>query len=511
MFGRFPQLDGIQERRAASAARRFFRLARFHRFVTLIGSGVALIMLSLCMMALYEGRQEALQGARKTSQNLLLILQKDISRNVELYDLSLQAALEGSQRSDVMALPSSLQRAVLFDRSVQARYVGALLVLDAQGKVLIDSANPVPRKGNFSDREYFTIHRENPNVGLYLSGPFRSRLTHDHWIVVLSRRVSLPNGAFGGVALVAIGIDYFHDLLAGLDVGAHGVLLLVCEDGSVISRQPDHSNVVGRSMIGSVNFKRFQSAASGTFTGQDPTEGVRRLYSYARIPGVPVIAVVAPAEDDILENWRRRSIIIGGLMVVFSAVFVCVSSLLAHELRERARNQQKLIEQATQDRLTGVSNRHALDATLAREWRRAKRDGRTLGILFIDVDAFKSYNDHYGHAAGDKALAVVAQSITDCLRRPSDSIGRYGGEEFVVALPDTHAHGALEVAELIRDGVVRRGLAHAYHSHGSVTVSIGVALSDAPDVQSLAELIAKADRALYRAKAEGRNAVRAAA
>jgi diguanylate cyclase (GGDEF)-like protein len=409
-----------------------------------------------------------------------------------------------------MALPPSLQREVLFDRSVQARYLGALLVLDAKGNVLVDSASPVPRKGNFSDRDYFTIHRDHPEAGLYLSDPFRSRLSHGHWTVVLSRRVSLPDGSFGGVALVAIGIDYFHDLLAGLDMGERGILLLVRDDGAVISRQPDLSNV-GHSLVGSPNFKRFQSAASGTFTGQDPIEGVHRLYSFARIPGLPVIAVVAPAEDDILQNWRRRSILIGGLMAIFSLVFIGVSSLLAHELRERARNQRELIEQATHDKLTGVSNRHVLDATLSREWRRAKRDGRTLGILFIDVDAFKSYNDHYGHAAGDEALAAVAQAIATCLRRPSDSVGRYGGEEFVVALPDTRTEGAVQVAELIRESVARRAMVHDHHSHGIVTVSIGVALSDAPDVQSLAELIARADRALYRAKAEGRNAVSVAA
>jgi diguanylate cyclase (GGDEF)-like protein len=509
MSGRIPPSEGFATRRTAWAARRFFRLARFHRFVTLIGSAVALVMLTLCLMALYEGRQEALQRARETSQNLLLILQKDITRNVELYDLSLQSALEGSQRADVMALPNSLRREVLFDRSVQAQYLGALLVLDAEGNVLIDSASPVPRRGNFSDRKYFTIHRDDPNVGVYLSEPFRSRLGHGHWTVVLSRRITLPNGAFGGVALVAIGVDYFHDLLAGLDMGSRGILLLVREDGAVISRQPDRSTV-GHSLIGSANFKRFQSAASGTFTGADPIEGVRRLYSYARIPGVPVIAVVAPAEDDILENWRRRSVLIGGLMAIFSAVFIGMSALLAHELRERARNQQELIQQATHDKLTGVPNRHALDATLSREWRRARRDGRTLGVLFIDVDAFKAYNDHYGHSAGDLALAAVAQSIADCLRRPSDSIGRYGGEEFVVALPNTHVDGALQVAELIRERVVQCGLVHAGHTHGVVTVSIGVAISDMPGVESLAELLAKADKALYCAKAEGRNTVRAA-
>ncbi len=131
-------------------------------------------------------------------------------------------------------------------------------------------------------------------------------------------------------------------------------------------------------------------------------------------------------------------------------------------------------------------------------------------MLFIDVDAFKAYNDHYGHSAGDTALAAVAQAIADSLASPSDTVGRYGGEEFVVVLPDTRMHGALQVAEAIRERVARCAIAHGPHVHGIVTVSIGVAVSDAPGVSSLDDLLAHADKALYAAKDAGRNAVRVA-
>jgi diguanylate cyclase (GGDEF)-like protein len=481
--------------------------------VTASGAFVAIMMLSLCVMALYEGRSEALLRARETSQNLLQILDKDISRNIELYDLSLTWMLQSSQRPDVMALPSSLQRLVLFDRSIHARYLGALLVINAQGGIDFDSVSEVPRTGNFTDRDYFTVQRDNPHQGLYLSRPFQSRLRNGEWTVALTRRINKPDGSFGGIALVAISIDYFRNLLAGLDMGPHGVLALMRDDGTVIVRQPSETGDIGRSVILSTMFPNVHHLDKGTFVARGAIDGITRLYSFERIPGLPVIAVVAPAEDDILANWRSRSLMIGGLMAVFSVAFIGVSMLLARELRQRARAQSLLIEQATHDKLTGINNRHALDAALASAWRRALRDRTPFSALFIDIDAFKAYNDLYGHSAGDVALAAVAKAITACVKRPSDIVGRYGGEEFVVGLPDTPLEGAQQLANTIRERVQHLGMLHAQHTYGVVTVSVGVAVSDADDagrrtVSSVADLLGLADEALYTAKRSGRNAVR---
>ncbi|HTJ92969.1 MAG TPA: diguanylate cyclase [Pararobbsia sp.] len=484
--------------------------------MTAVGAFVAVMMFGLCIMALYEGRDEALLRARETSQNLLQILEKDIARNVELYDLSLTWMLESSQRADVMSLPTTLQREILFDRSAYAKYLGAMLVLDETGRITIDSVSETPRAGVFSDRDYFLVQRDDPHVGLYLSHPFQSRLRKGEWTVVLTRRIDKPDGRFGGIALVAISLAYFRDLLAGLDIGPHGVLLLMRVDGTVIVRQPYRTSDIGRSMLDMPGYSRMAHDDAGTFVAIGSIDGVRRLYSFKRIPGLPVVAVVAPAEDDILANWRRRSLLIGVLMAIFSIAFIGVSMLLARELRQRARAQSLLIEQATHDKLTGIHNRHALDAALASAWRRAQRDRLPLSALFIDIDAFKAYNDLYGHSAGDLALSQVAKAITACVKRPSDIVGRYGGEEFVVGLPDTTLEGAAQVANAIRERVQRIALPHAQHAFGVVTVSVGVATSVADakgsrELQSVADLLRCADAALYVAKREGRNAVRTSA
>ncbi|KKL31111.1 hypothetical protein WR30_30665 [Burkholderia contaminans FFH2055] len=127
-------------------------------------------------MQLMQSRNDALDRASETSRNLGLMAERDIERNFEIYDLSLQALIQGLQRPDVMASTPALRRAVLFDHAMTAQFLGSMLVLDADGNIVLDSANDVPRKGNFADRKYFTVHRDNPNVGLYVSDPFASRL-----------------------------------------------------------------------------------------------------------------------------------------------------------------------------------------------------------------------------------------------------------------------------------------------------------------------------------------------
>jgi diguanylate cyclase (GGDEF)-like protein/PAS domain S-box-containing protein len=161
------------------------------------------------------------------------------------------------------------------------------------------------------------------------------------------------------------------------------------------------------------------------------------------------------------------------------------------------------------DGLTGVANRRYLDAYLDREWRSAARAGRTLSFIMIDIDFFKAYNDHYGHQDGDDCLKVVAGALNSALSRPHDLLARYGGEEFAVVLPDTPLAGALHIAENLRNAVEGLLIPQAKSATAEfVTVSLGVAamVPDAPE-STPAVLIAAADRALYRAKALGRNRV----
>jgi diguanylate cyclase (GGDEF)-like protein len=160
---------------------------------------------------------------------------------------------------------------------------------------------------------------------------------------------------------------------------------------------------------------------------------------------------------------------------------------------------------AAQDGLTEIYNRRSFDEMLSREIKIARREGSTLSLLMIDVDAFKAYNDRYGHLAGDAALRKVSSAI----QRPGDLCARYGGEEFVALLPNTDAEGAAMVAETIRRNVEGIGLEHTASSWNMVTVSIGVASANNGLRDSLRQdaLLKRADKALYAAKSGGRNRV----
>lgn len=160
------------------------------------------------------------------------------------------------------------------------------------------------------------------------------------------------------------------------------------------------------------------------------------------------------------------------------------------------------------DGLTGLSNRRLLDEYLLTEWRRATREQTSIAIVMIDVDEFKKYNDTQGHLAGDEVLRKVAGILTQSIDRPSDLAARFGGEEFILVLPNTNSEGAQFVAEKIRTSLEGLKINHQSATSSSyVTISAGVAsvIPDKNDTSS--SLIALADEALYVAKSEGRNKV----
>ncbi|HEY9878462.1 MAG TPA: diguanylate cyclase [Leptolyngbyaceae cyanobacterium] len=166
----------------------------------------------------------------------------------------------------------------------------------------------------------------------------------------------------------------------------------------------------------------------------------------------------------------------------------------------------KLERLATFDDLTQIANRRKFDKYLDQEWKRLVRAQNVLSLILFDADFFKSYNDRYGHQAGDACLKAIAQAAQKAVNRPADLVARYGGEEFAVILPDTDQRGASAIAERIRQAVQALAIPHEGSKvNGMVTVSLGVA-SMIPTVStSVGELIHQADTALYIAKQQGRN------
>jgi len=162
---------------------------------------------------------------------------------------------------------------------------------------------------------------------------------------------------------------------------------------------------------------------------------------------------------------------------------------------------------AFSDGLTGIANRRHFDEQLGLCFREARKQGKALSILQIDIDFFKQFNDSYGHLAGDQCLRQVALCIQAQLPAATDLVARVGGEEFAVLLPGYQATAAATLAEAIRQAVWQLAIAHGRSSAGDrVTISIGVASLQGPP-QSEHQLMRDADKALYLAKHRGRNRV----
>jgi diguanylate cyclase (GGDEF)-like protein len=178
------------------------------------------------------------------------------------------------------------------------------------------------------------------------------------------------------------------------------------------------------------------------------------------------------------------------------------------ELSELQQANHRLENLSLSDGLTGISNRRSFDQYIDISWKSFNRGDKPLSIIMADIDYFKAYNDNYGHTEGDSCLIKVARCLVSSVKRPLDLVARYGGEEFCVILPETDSVNALIVAERIREKLKSLRIPHE-HSQASqfVTLSLGVATMMPGDSYTIKEFIDNADKALYEAKAEGRNRV----
>ncbi|MDT8397560.1 MAG: diguanylate cyclase [Pseudomonadales bacterium] len=164
-------------------------------------------------------------------------------------------------------------------------------------------------------------------------------------------------------------------------------------------------------------------------------------------------------------------------------------------------------QQSNTDYLTGVFNRRGIEVNLRREVGRARRTNSWLSLIIADVDFFKLYNDNNGHQAGDRCLVAVAQLIQSCSARITDVVGRFGGEEFVVILPDTDGTEAPAIAENMRRKILEQKIPYAEGDSRLLSLTFGVVSVRGRAIDSSHQLISQADVALYKGKQQGRNCV----
>jgi len=191
----------------------------------------------------------------------------------------------------------------------------------------------------------------------------------------------------------------------------------------------------------------------------------------------------------------------------------------AEDVHERKLLELKLVKanrrleiQARTDSLTKLPNRREFKKVLSHEYMRAKRNSTPLTVVMIDIDYFKHFNDHYGHLSGDACLRLVARTLRKSLKRNTDVVTRFGGEEFAAILPDTDQKGAWIVARQIMEAIESLGVKHSFSEFNRVTISQGIATytpAENPNIEDQSDIVSAADQALYISKNNGRNQINA--
>jgi len=233
-------------------------------------------------------------------------------------------------------------------------------------------------------------------------------------------------------------------------------------------------------------------------------EVIKHLKNNDKTKNIPVIFVTSL--DSVLDE--EHGLKLGAVDYITKPFSPPIVKIRVHN-HLRIVHQYRLLDQlAYLDGLTEISNRRRFDEYFQREWARSARSGSPFSLAMVDVDFFKSYNDHYGHAMGDRTLQKIAKALDSVLMRPADLIARYGGEEFVMMLPETDAFAAKGVAERAVQKIVELNIPHKYSSAADcVTVSIGLVTTQINDNLTPEIFIAASDKNLYLAKENGRNRV----
>lgn len=511
---------GVRAGRNQDSARQAMAVKRDAQLASCLLLLVFVSVLAATCWQIWSARERALDAVDTHNRNLAQTLDTYAEGVLTQSSMLLLGMAERLEVQEVT--PELLQRMrKLVNRQEHLlNQLNELLVVDARGQWLMSSKGEFSAQASSADRRFFLQHRDNPSHDIFIGPPIRSQSTGE-WVLTISRRFEDQQGTFAGAIIVTLGIENFLGLFGKIDIGKQGVIALATARGQLLVRYPFREQSMGQDYSRSPNFLRyFSGLTSGTASFHSGVDGTERLYVFRRNDRYPVFTTVAQGKHEALSAWRRQALLTAGVVLSLLAAIMVIGWRLIQAIRLRAQAEvslvaarEKLLQAngqlerlATEDPLTGLANRRHFDQALAQELRRAAREATPLALLLVDLDHFKRFNDSYGHVAGDECLKGVCAQLARCAKRPGDLAARYGGEEMGIILPQTDLAGAMHIARQLQQGIQALGIAHRASPFGCVTVSIGVAaLQGEPGPRSPVQLIEAADRALYRAKAAGRN------
>jgi PAS domain S-box-containing protein len=319
----------------------------FNRSAWLIVSGVIAAVCGVAALTawmIWDAHRVAEIHAIQTSDNLAAALANDIDRNVEIFDLSLLTVVDGLKTPNIDKMAPQIRNRILFDGAASARDFGAIMVVDDKGNVRFDSRSVQPRQANSSNRDYFQIHRDQRDIGLYVSAPHTSQFNSEVEAVTFSRRIDRPDGSFGGVVFGALKLDYFRRLFSDVQLGPGSRVSLYRTDGAIVTRVPFDPRDVGRSIKDSVIYDQFSRAPSGDYVATPRYDGIERLIVYQRVGQLPLVVSVAASTATIFAEWRQKAIFTGVAAASLLSLAIILAIAFLRQLRRADRSDARLIE-----------------------------------------------------------------------------------------------------------------------------------------------------------------------
>jgi signal transduction histidine kinase/CheY-like chemotaxis protein len=307
--------------------------------------------------------------AIQTADNLSAALENGIARNIEAYDLSLQGVADGLRVPGIMSADPNVRNAALFDRAATAKYMGALFVLDQNGRpILTSGVAPLEPDRHFDDRPYFQVQRDTPGTGLFIGDPLKGS-AEKGWVLPMSRRLEHPDGSFAGVVAGTLRIAFFKDLFDSIHAGPHDSITVFARNRTIVARAPYAEGDIGRLMEPAKPLVRMSEGQFHAYEGPSPIDGVSRFYVVRPIGSYPLLITVGLSTRDLFAEWRIKAIIVTIAVVVLATIVTALGTLLSRELKQRIIAEEAATKNAAD--LRGANHVLQMAETIARvgHWR----------------------------------------------------------------------------------------------------------------------------------------------
>ncbi|MEH6473020.1 MAG: sensor domain-containing diguanylate cyclase [Halopseudomonas sp.] len=486
------------------------RQHRMSRRILLLGIVFSLGVLASTALYL-DGKRSTLlsEGITNIKRFNTLLLEQTV-RVYDSVDILLRATVTKLEDGEMLSANDEKKLYDLLNSYITGMpHIRGLSLMGTDGHVIATTFRYPTSHPDYSDRVYFQQLRDSTNLGMYIDAPVRRKSDPTQWLLNVARRIPTPDGDFAGVAVVSLVPEYFSSFYESLDLVEGSYVSLLREDSTLLIRHPTKDEQVGK-VFG-------RNPAIQPFIKQRLPHTSLRMYSYISETDIlldcrfaksdPFYLCISTIEDKLLGEWNKDAVTLGVVATFISLVIMALFLGLSKQMRKRELIAAELIQSnrdldklSKTDYLTGLANRHFIEARIAELLGKASRHQRPFALVLIDIDHFKEINDTHGHAVGDRVLRQLSDIFSERIR-VSDMVGRWGGEEFLIVCDESDLNGASQLAETLRGDIQN----YDFQLPSPLTSSFGVTEYRANEDAD--QLFVRVDKLLYNAKNSGRNRV----